>query len=61
MEPKLKRRKLEAISLADQPISLDVPVVDHLGPVVEFLQSDCEICKASAKGTYTKSGNFSKK
>ncbi len=78
-----KKRRLAAISLADQPISLDVPVqgkmvtflwpakgmadiavlleVDHLGPVVEFLQSDCEICKASAKRTYTKSGNFSKK
>jgi len=35
--------------------------VDHLGPVIEFLATDCDMCKASAKRTYNKSGNFSKK
>ena len=35
--------------------------VDHLGPVIEFVATDCDMCKASAKRTYNKSGNFMKK
>ena len=44
--------------MADIAVLLEV---DHLGPVVEFLATDCEICKVCAKRTYNKSGNFSKK
>ena len=45
-------------AMVDIAVLLDV---DHLGPVIQFLATDCDMCKASAKRTYNKSGNFSKK